>query len=272
MILSPIGDGIVSVAPDVFGMSSSIVGAILAGERIIFPDNNFSHSSLVPVFGYNVPSTRLAQFAVLQSRHIKLWDSSDLGSITLDATGSDDQHQAITLGGTSSPTHGMFGTGGVNAWLLSATSHLLIADAMFMAPILSDGVNTWYCRFGYANVLFGTTTHGAYFEYDANVSATGNLVTSAASVKTSTSTGVTIVAGTWYRVRVVCTNNTRVDLYIAPEGTPLPLVPSCSNTTNIPSGTAQAITPTCGWERTAGTASRFFNFTYFIAGADRLAA
>lgn len=272
MILSPKGDGIGGLAVDVFGLSSSAPGAFVAGERVTFPDNNLNHSPTTPQLAYNVPLPRLYPWALLQTRHMKLWESNDLGSPTLDGTGSDDTHQTMTLGGTSSPTHVFFGPGVGNAFLLSATSHLLIADAMFRAPILSDGTHTHYARFGYANVFSGVTTHGAYFEFDANTSTTGQLITAAAGVKTLSSTGVTILAGTYYRVRLVATNNTRVDLYIAPEGTPLPSTPSCSNTTNIPSGTGQAIVPTCGWEKTAGSVFRTFDITYFLAGADRLGA
>lgn len=274
MILSPSGDGIASLAPDGNGLSSSTAGVFAPRERVIFPDDNQHHTPAAPVFAYNIPSPRLCGFASIWARHVKLFDSNDTGGITFDNANSDDQHpMVITIGGQPAlPAHVFFLTGTGNAFFCSATSHALMFDAGFKTPILSNGTDTHYARFGYANTPFGAVTHGFRFEFDPNADVHGVLVTSAAGVSTSVATPITLLANTYYHVQGVATNNTRVDLYIAPEGSPLPSTPSCSSTTNIPSGIGQAFAPTCGFEKTAGTLLRQLSFTHFIPSVDRLRA
>lgn len=274
MILSPLGDGISGIAPDATGLSSSVAGGALApGERVIFPDNNLNHSPTIPVFSYDVPTPRTNCYSVMTTGHTFQFDSNDLGGLTFDSTGADDQHPALmTIGSTGATTHIFFGSA-TNGCLFSATSHQIVLDAMFKGPTPSDVTNKHYARFAITNVLFGAITHGAAFELDAFASGAGGvLITASAGVKTTTATGLTIIAGSWYRVRLVVTNATRVDLYVAAEGSPLPSTPTVSNTTNIPSGTGAALTPSWGWEHYVGAAARSFACSYFLVHSDRLAA
>lgn len=276
MRLSRLGDGVSSLQPASFGMSSMVAGGVFfPGERAIFPDDNNNHSPTLSVFGYSVPTPRTCSYALLQTGHVYVMSSVDAfpGSTGSLAGGSDDQHpQAFQfLTGNTSTGHLSFGSGN-SVFCFHAASHVLMYEAMFMVPVLSTVTDQFVCRIGWTDVVTGAVGNGAYYELDSSVAAAGNLVTASASTRTTSSTGVSIVAGTYYRMRIVVTNATQVDLYIATEGSTFPSTPTVSITTNIPNGVGTPFATICLVNKLAGTTERGLVTVYYWIGAHRAGA
>lgn len=275
MRLDPFGDGITSLAAASFGMSSAVAGTLTPGERVIYPDDNSNHTPTTPVFAYNVATPRTNQFALLQTGHVYLWSSVDAfpGSVGSLVGGSDDQHPMCFqfLTGNTSTGHLSFGSA-LTAHFYSPTSHVQIFEATFMIPVLSTGGDQFNVRFGWADVITGAVANGAYFEVDSSVAAAGNFVTASASTRTTVSAGTSIVAGTWYRAKIVVTNNTQVDFYFTTEGTPLPATPTVSTVTNIPASVAVTFGTIFIIEKKTGTNERGVSTLWYYVATDRTAA
>lgn len=276
MRLAPDSDGIQSLLPAGAGMSSATPGVLLAGERVVMPDDNVTPSPTVPVLAYNVPNPRVASYHHYQTGHINQWGSSDVGAnVGSNANNSDDQHPMVCTyeTGTTATGHICLQAAGGNLLnIFSTTSHLRIYDCVFMVPVLSNGTQAFNVRLGWSAVVAGATTNGAYLEFDSNVSGVASFVTADTSVRTTTSTGVTIVAGTWYRLRIVATNATQIDCYLITENTALPGTPTVTNTTNIPVGTTKGSQPVAMIEKNIGTTTSELSMLYVVTGIDKLAA
>ena len=275
MRLDPLGDGLLGVLPAWLSLSSMPGGGQWkAGEHVIFPDDNATHNPANPVWAYNMPTPRTHGWVVFQTGHLNIWTSSDFGTgAGSDASNSDADHPMVGTWFTGSTTTGHISIGpGANVNLFSATSHQQILEAIFMIPVLSNGTDAFNVRFGYADVIAGAVANGAYWEVDSNVAATGNFVTASSSTRTSVVCGPSIVAGTWYRLRIVVTNASKADCYFTTEGTALPSTPTVSTTTNIPSGTGHPLAPSAFIEKNAGTTTKTLAVLHVIAACDRLAA
>lgn len=275
MKLEPEGDGIRSLAPASFGMSSATAGTFQPGERVIYPDDNSNHSPILPVFAYGVPTPRTNAFALLQTGHVYLWSSQDAfpGSTGSLVGGSDDQHPMAFqfLTGNTATGHLSFGSA-LTAHFFSPTSHVHVFEAVFMIPVLSTVSEQFNVRIGWSDVITGAIANGAAYEIDSSIAASGNLITGSASTRTTTSTGVSIVAGIWYYLKLVVTNATQVDCYITTEGGTIPVTPTVSNTTNIPSGVATTFGSEFLIEKKAGTTERGCSTYYYYVATDRMAA
>ena len=260
----------IQVAAAGFGRSSSsVLGTYDQGEMIMIEDDN-SDTGTTPVVAHALPNPRTHTWALSQTAHMSLWGSSDLLA-SGDASGADSEHPLCwTIGCTGSPGHvGVGNGGGIGIVVLSATSHTRFCDFAFKIPTLSDGTNTFNSRLGWASALFGTVVNGVFMEVDSNTSAQMQFVTRAASIETRTASGITIAANTWYRGRIVVTNNTRVDYYLALESAGLPSTPTATITTTIPSGTGQGMLHNYLIEQTAGASARKLPVQHYLAGMDR---
>lgn len=252
---------------------STTSGVVDENKIKIAPDDNVTVSPTLPSFAANVPSPRTQPWAILTTGHTYIWGSSDFGAgAGGDASEFDNDHpNPFTIyTGTTTTGHVALGAGGgVNMIVLSATSGQRIFDVNFKIPILSDATDTFFVRLGFTSHLFNAVTNGVYFDIDANTNPVAQLITVANSVATTTSTGVTIVAGTWYRLRIEIDNNSAVRVWLVPEGTPWPVTPTATANTNIPSGTAQAVAPVATVKKSAGTNNRKLALYYVLAGCDR---
>jgi len=227
-------------------------------------------------YWYNVPSPRTQPYALLSSAHLGLIGSSDFGTgAGGDASYSDLTHPNpfTTETGTTTTGHVALGPGGdVSGIVLSATSGLLYFDYTGLIEAVSDGTNTYFVRLGLPSHTYNAVTNGIYLTVDANAAANVQLVTVANGVATTTDTGVAWSALTWYRARIEASNNTEVRLWLAADDAAWPSTPTAVVTTNIPSGTSQAVKMCVTIKKSAGTTSRHLATFYATVGRDRYAA
>lgn len=114
-------------------------------------------------------------------------------------------------------------------------------------PVVSDGTDSYELRIGMESNNFGTINDGIFFRYNHSVN-TGKwqAISRRSGVETATDTGVTVVAGTWNRLRIsINSAGTSIGYYI--DGA---LV--ATHTTNIPVSCGY----TCGINKLLGTTSR----------------
>lgn len=154
---------------------------------------------------------------------------------------------------------------------LGAASSQHTYECLFTITTLSDGTDTHTLTLGYFDTLTGASTDGLYLEINSNTDTEAQFITRANSAETKTDTGVTIAAGTWYRLRIVVTNNTTVSCYLAAEGSPLGAA-KATHTTNIPSGSSRLVGIGNNLRKSAGSNARTVDYTYQIAIHDRFAA
>jgi hypothetical protein len=127
-------------------------------------------------------------------------------------------------------------------------------------PTLSDGTNTFTVFAGLFDTLTGTSVDGCYFSYtNGTNSGAWSVTTVSNSTSTGTSnvtSGITLGAGTWYRLKIVVNAaGTNVDYYIDD-------VLKVTHTTNIPTGTTRATGFGINILKSASTTARFFNLDY----------
>lgn len=155
--------------------------------------------------------------------------------------------------------------------IFDTTSHTWRYETRFMIPTLSNGTDTVNLTIGFQD----TTTaidgvDGAYVKVDSNTAPNFQCVTSANSVRTTTDSGIALVANTWYRLVIVVTNATSVAFYLHPEGSALPSTPTVTITTNIPTGATRRTQATFLWLKSAGTTSLTCWYAYQLIDMDRL--
>lgn len=107
---------------------------------------------------------------------------------------------------------------------------------------------TVYAGFG-DNSSGGDMVDGAYFQYSDAASTFWQLKTSTNSVRTTSTTNVTVNAGSWYKLKVIVTNNTSAEFYINDS-----FVGTIA--TNIPSATGQETGIIIKTEKSIGTTAR----------------
>lgn len=87
---------------------------------------------------------------------------------------------------------------------VSGSDNRLMWEADIMIPVLSTTQQTFIIACGFINSNTVETTNGYYFHYTHTGGGSSNFraKTAKASTRTDTDTGITPVAGTWYRLRV----------------------------------------------------------------------
>lgn len=138
-----------------------------------------------------------------------------------------------------------------------------------MIPTLDNGTDTYRVTMGAHDATSAVdATDGYYLKYNLGVNGTGFVfVTSANGTRTTTSTGVTVVAGVWYRVKIQLTNNTTVSCYLVPDVNGWDYGAAvATNTTNIPTGAGrETSSSSISILKSAGTNSRSVAFTLHTA-------
>lgn len=240
-------------------------------------DDNSGIDPIAFSYWHNVPSPRTQPYAILSTAHLGLWGSSDFGTgAGGDASFSDLTHPNpfTTETGTTTTGHVALGPGGnVSGIVFSATSGLRYFDYVGLIEAISDGTDTFFARLGLPSDIFNPApANGVYLNVDTNASANVQLIVVANSVTTTVDTGVPWSALTWYRVRLEVHNNTTVKCWIVADDAPWPTTPTATVTTNIPSGTSQAVKGCVTVKKTAGTTTRHLATFYATVGADRYGA
>lgn len=173
--------------------------------------------------------------------------------------------------------NGHFGTSrlrtGTNAagYAAYVTSKSLTID-QYTQPMVLEGVfsistlSTVAQQFEFYKGLFdtytATPTDGIFLFVDSSTSGEAQFVCRSGGVGSTTPSGITIVAGVYYFVRIVITS-TQVDFYLGVDGNAALNVPTASITTNIPTG----VTMQAGYlnRKLAGTTNRDVLYTYALA-------
>lgn len=175
------------------------------------------------------------------------------GQVSASATGPDGTHVGVaafsTLANAASfPTLYAAAGGGFCVGLGSSVAY----EYLVQFPVLSVLGEEYSMRGGLFNVISTANPgNGAYFDY--NRVASGNFfrtVSYNATATTMNVTSVPVVAGQWYKLKVIInTAGTQIDYYIDD-------VLVQSHTTNIPTGTAKPINPVHQIIKSSGTTPR----------------
>ena len=143
-------------------------------------------------------------------------------------------------------------------------------EATFQIPTLPDGTQSFGVVAGFIDAVVNVngTVDGAYLFLDQN-DAQFQFFTRSNSNTTQTDTGVTAVAGTWYRLKIVVTNDDEASIYIVADAAGAAYgAAKATHSTNIPSGAGRETSAGIYIRKTAGTTARtlLFNAQHFVHG------
>ena len=252
-------------------LADGIGGAVtaMAGQHLVIGDNG------LPTWVTGHPLAQLRQQyseyenggAGSTAQGLNAWLTNPIGAGAVRAaiTGEPGWFQnagTIETGSTATGGMNLFRTVGV---AFSASSGTWVNEAVFSLPVLSNGTDTYGCMWGIADSANGiTASNGAFLRYTHGTNGGRfEFVTCNAGVKTIIDTGVTVVAGAYYHIRIEQVNNTSAFVYIktvfnggswADDGkwTAASLVATSS--TNLSSGVLQSFGG-LGISKTLGTTS-----------------
>lgn len=164
---------------------------------------------------------------------------------------------STTTRGYVSDWHGNAAPADVPGRVFDNDSGSMIYEALVYVDTLSTATNRVVLRAGWNDSVSGAPANSVHVELDSFVDGEFQCVTRAASSETRTDSGITASAATWYQIRIVVTNDDSVDFYIRAFGTAWGS-PVATHTTNIPSGTGQAVGPAfqCDTAATSNAATR----------------
>lgn len=180
--------------------------------------------------------------------------------------------------GTQSSGHAVVSTGynggdNTTSVAFNSTSGTHVFEAMpFQIPTLSDATNKFVVYGGFSITASDSAGDGAFFQ--ANTDTDTHFQVSTVNVaggggSTTTTTSITITAGTWYRAKIVVTNDTSVAFYLVADDTWHSNGRSygaavATHTTNIPNQSgASKMGCVLGIRKKASTTNRFAYFCGF---------
>jgi hypothetical protein len=154
-------------------------------------------------------------------------------------------------------------TAGVVAMTTRSSSCILFGgapwrfEAAFRIPVLSDGTDTFSLRIGFLDAFAAESVDCAYLRYTHSVNAGKfEAVTRSNSSETVSDTGITVVANTWYRLRIeVNAAGTSIAFYLDD-------VLVATVTLTIPTGTGREVGAGAVLIKSAGTTSRTTELDY----------
>ena len=172
-----------------------------------------------------------------------------------------------TASGGRASSHLVIGT----AWVVLGSAPVWRYWSKFKIPILTDGTQTFGFSLGFNDSNTADDgTDGCYFRLSSADAGNLQAVTSSNSVRTVSTTGLTVAADTWYLVEIVVNANAAtVDYYVWAEGTAKPNTPTVTISTNIPTGTSRGAAARANIVKTAGTTARTAQVAYQVPSLDR---
>lgn len=161
---------------------------------------------------------------------------------------------------TGTTTTGVFSIGGNSGIQFSSTSGTWVYEKTFITPVLSDGTNTCSDQCGFA--VGNPATSGAVLRYTHSVNGGKyQYVTAAGGVSTAMDSGIALVAGNAYHVRIEMLNDQLATFYLITtfagstwSDTGVWVNPTTIST-NIPSGSGQMVGSGTTLQKSAGTTS-----------------
>jgi hypothetical protein len=190
--------------------------------------------------------------------------SASIVSLTAPAVRASNQHGFIrpTTGSQSTGYAGLYGGSGGNQFLLGGGAMTFTTSVLFNT--LSTSGERYRVTIGYGDqATSAAEVNGIFFTYDEGGTANGTTaspnwqcVTTEGSVRTLTTSAVAINNSAWCKLDIeINAAGTSVTFYIDD-------ILVATHTTNIPSGTAELVTPRINITKTIGTTSRFFHVDY----------
>jgi hypothetical protein len=125
--------------------------------------------------------------------------------------------------------------------------------AVIEIPTLSDGTNRFQVEVGFSNSRSATLpTNAVMLQYRDDLNSGAWLITSykGGVLGTTTTTGITVAANTWYKIRIVVDNTGLAYFYI--NGS----LVGVSLASNNPAGTSEAVGFHTEIRKTVGTTAR----------------
>lgn len=167
-------------------------------------------------------------------------------------------------GSTLSGYAGITATNQATGMFITGGGEMVMETSVFI-PTLSNATERFRVLFGYGNQVNNTNeTMGIFFTYDEGgtgngsaASANWQCATVASSVRTYTTTSVAVTNTAWVKLKIV------VNAAATSVGFYIDNVLVATHTTNIPTGTAQTVTPKQQLAKTVGTTSRSMYADYF---------
>lgn len=169
---------------------------------------------------------------------------------------------------TGTTSTGSFSLGSNPSVQFSSTSGTWFFELTFSLPVLSDVTNTYTLQTGFA--LGNPLTAGAALKYTHSVNGGRfQFTTGSGGVTTSVDSGVALVAGNYYHLRIELINNTSANFSLITTfnggtwsdtgvwGSPLATI-----STNIPNGSADRLFSGINLTKSAGTTSVKLKYGY----------
>ena len=185
-------------------------------------------------------------------------------SVNISATSSTAARQGILTGnmGTTTTGRAMYGGIGGNTGGSYVSSIIgaraTVFEVMVMIPVLSDGTDTFLFMGGFLVGASGTSLtvdHLAFAYSHGNNGGRWEMRSRLSGTNTLVDSGVTVVAGTWYKLRIeVNSAGTTIQAYL--DGTPLTPI-----TTNIPTAAGSW---SIGATKSLGTTARVWRADYYM--------
>lgn len=251
---------------------AGVAGSPAEGKRVAQRDGGTStrHSQ---IWDHGVPRPRIQQWIL---EHMSFssngWVAGSSGAGSGVTALGDATHPGYLVYTTGTATTGRFArTWGASTspLKLDSASGVTIYETKFRIPTLSDVTDTFSVRAGFLDLLTGAPVDGVYFELESNADAQLQCVTANNSTRTTTDSGLTISAATWYRARIEITDNTSAAFFCAAEGSPLGAA-LVTTATNLPANT-RTYYAAANVLKSAGTNARTLEVAYQLFGSDRYA-
>lgn len=122
-------------------------------------------------------------------------------------------------------------------WKLDSTVNPLVFETILSTTTLSTGGSPFNSRGGFLDSVSVAPSNGIFVELDSNAAAAIQCKVRVGGVTTTVSTGITIVANTYYFVRIIALA-TSISFYVAADDAAALTTPIATITTNIPTGVA----------------------------------
>ena len=149
-------------------------------------------------------------------------------------------------------------------WVFGAGQYTFETDVYI--PVLSAIAEEFIIRIGFGDSGTADYADGAYFEYDRLVSQNWYACTADNSARTKNNLGVTVVAGSWIRLKLVVNPaGTLVSFYVNN-------VYILDNNTDIPTGATRYVGGSVYIIKSAGLTSRVLNLDWIWLHADLTAS
>lgn len=173
------------------------------------------------------------------------------------ATAGDANHPGVLSCSTGTTTTGYTEVASDSQAAIALGSGETRVRCVFRIPTLSDGTETFTVRAGLGDsAVAGEPTDGVFLRYTHGTnSGKFEVVTRSNGTETAGDSGVTAVAGTWYRFDATVNNDASEVSFYLKSGTDASALVATSST-NIPTGTARALGVQASILKSAGTTAR----------------